>query len=32
MQTHTLYLVKKIAWRGWIRTLSRLRRRHAIPT
>jgi hypothetical protein len=32
MQTDTAYLLKKIVWRSWIRSLSWLRRHHASLT
>ncbi len=31
MRTDTIYLVKKAAWRGWIHSLSWLRRHRAYP-
>jgi|EndMetStandDraft_7_1072992.scaffolds.fasta_scaffold652966_2 hypothetical protein len=31
MHTDTTYLVKKIVWRGWIHSLSWLRRHHLSP-
>lgn len=31
MQTDTTYLVKKMLWRGWIHSLSWLRRHHLNP-
>jgi hypothetical protein len=29
--TGVAYLVRKIVWRGWIRSLSWLRRHHVLP-